>query len=222
MIEQSLLQMSENWGYYLLPKPHPCSPGYSGLVVGIRGQPTHRHYDPEWLLLRLRDQTDHNWTTLKLSPPIASERQVMVGRVTLGDRNNKRIEFYTFGATLETSYDLHWAVYVLRSLAPVLKITGSAHDVADQLATATDELIGRWQAKVGLKGESVIALLGRLSPEQLYLLCLQSLLQRYERLSALGDSYLRTYHMLVNEQQWFTARGQWQPVVGIGELFSQN
>jgi hypothetical protein len=36
MSEQSVLELMKNWGYYQLAKPHPDSPGYSGLLVAIR------------------------------------------------------------------------------------------------------------------------------------------------------------------------------------------
>jgi hypothetical protein len=36
MGEQSLLGLMKDWGYYLLPRSHPDSPGYSGLLVAIR------------------------------------------------------------------------------------------------------------------------------------------------------------------------------------------
>jgi hypothetical protein len=40
----------ENQGYYLLPKFHPHSPGYTGLLVAIRERPTGMHFDPESII----------------------------------------------------------------------------------------------------------------------------------------------------------------------------
>ena len=40
MDEQSLLELVENWGYYLFAKSHDSSPGYTRLLVAIRKQPT--------------------------------------------------------------------------------------------------------------------------------------------------------------------------------------
>ena len=58
----------ENWGYYLLPKSHWNSPGYTGLLVAIRADPSRMHYDPQSIRLRLRDKHgEATWMTFGLS-----------------------------------------------------------------------------------------------------------------------------------------------------------
>jgi hypothetical protein len=94
----SVLDEMEDWGYYLLPRAHLHSPGHTGLRIAIRGTPTKLHFDPELVRLRLRDKTGSaDWTTLELGSPDQGTRRVCPGRVTVRDRLDKRVHFFTFG-----------------------------------------------------------------------------------------------------------------------------
>ncbi|MDH4138431.1 MAG: hypothetical protein OEW09_17190, partial [Anaerolineae bacterium] len=150
MEEQSILQVMENWGYYLLPKPYPHSPGYTGLLVAIRKIPTEKHFDPQTIRLRLRDKYDQaKWTTLWLhSPqelPIKASVHVCPGEVMLRDRTDKRVDFFVFGGSLEAVSVPGETVYSLRSPAPILWLTDDPETVPDQLASETQVLIGELQ-----------------------------------------------------------------------------
>ena len=68
---QALAKLIKGRGFSLLPPPHPGSPGYSGLLVAIRKQPTGERFDPERLILPLRDNGGVDWwrKLSLLSPP---------------------------------------------------------------------------------------------------------------------------------------------------------
>lgn len=212
MIDSSLLQLIENWGYYLLPKTHPSSPGFGGLLVAIREQPTQMHFDPEMIELRYADQGDNTWTVLRMNTPVHGTRQILAGRVRVCDRLEKRIPFFTFGATLTASYDAREVIYALRSPAPVLQIDEGFNDAASQLSTEAEVLIGRWQAQYGRKEEGVNRLLAQLDPCALYQMSLDRLMRRYAEQPGLRVTRYGTYVTLRDECEWLKTNGQWQTV----------
>ena len=212
MIDSSLLQLIENWGYYLLPKTHPCSPGFGGLLVAIREQPTQMHFDPEMIEMRFADQGDSAWTVLRLNTSVHGTRQVLAGRVMVCDRLEKRIPFFTFGATLTASYGPHEVIYAVRSPAPVLQIDEGFNGAANQLSTEAEVLIGLWQAQYGRKEEGVNRLLARLDPCALYQMSLDRLMKRYAEQSGLRVTRYGTYVTLRDECEWLKTNGQWQTV----------
>jgi hypothetical protein len=150
MDKQSVLELMKDWGYYPLAKPHPDSPGYSGLLVAIRKEPTSKHFDVQMLRLRLRDEHGRakSRAFIWLSP-LEGTGHVCPGAVTLEDRSGKQVDFFTFGGALETTSGPGEIVYSLRSPAPVLELTTPEETVPDQLAIETEELLGRIGVKWG-------------------------------------------------------------------------
>ncbi len=93
MIEQSVLELMKNWGYYPLAKPHPGSPAYSGLLVAIRKEPTGKHFDSQTLHLRLRDEYGGaRWRILSWLSPLEGVGHVCPGMITLQDRSGKQVD----------------------------------------------------------------------------------------------------------------------------------
>jgi hypothetical protein len=220
MEEQSILHLMENWGYYLLPKSHPDSPGYTGLLVAIRKQPTEKHFDPQSMRLRLRDKYEQaKWTTLWLhSPvelPIKASIRACPGEVILRDRTDKRADFFVFGGSLEAVSVPGETVYSLRSPAPILQLTDDPESVPDQFASETEALIGELQVRWGSDEEGFALRLAQVDPFQFYLATLQSLIARYEREDhhALQDAFHEFYFALRNEKRWLEERRQWPAIL---------
>jgi hypothetical protein len=215
MEEQPILHLMENWGYYLLPKSHPDSPGYTGLLVAIRKKPTEKHFDPQTMRLRLRGEYNQaKWTTLGLhSPvelPIKASMHVCPGEVILRDRIDKRADFFTFGGSLEAVSVPGEAVYSLRSPAPVLQLTDDLESVPDQLASETEALIGELQVRWGADEEGFARRLAQVDPLQFYLATLQAILARYERdHHVLEETFHEFYLALRNEKRRLVERRQW-------------
>jgi len=229
MEEQSILHLMENWGYYLLPKSHPNSPGYTGLLVAIRKQPTEKHFDPQSMRLRLRDKYDKaKWTTLWLhSPaelPIKASIHVCSGEVMLRDRTDKRVDFFIFGGSLEAVAVPGETVYSLRSPAPILELTDDLESVPDQLASETEAFMGELEVRWGSDEEGFAHRLARVDPLQFYLATLQSLLARYEQdRHILQDTFHEFYLALRHEKGWLMERGQWPATLPtLGELLAPN
>ncbi len=217
MEEQSILQVMANWGYYLLPKPHPQSPGYTGLLVAIRKEPTGKHFDPQsmrvWLRLLHDEHEEVRWTTLWIdSPkelPIRGSIHVCPGRVVLRDRRDKRVSFFVFGGSLEAVSVSGETVYSLRSPAPILQISENLESVPDQLAFGTEELMGELQVKWGLDEEGFARRQAQVDPFQFYLAALHSILARYDQDRALQETFHEFHLALRNEKKWLMERGKW-------------
>ena len=210
MDEGSLLELMKDWGYYLLPQSHRDSLGYTGVLVAIREQPTGRHFDPKMLYLPLRDVTGvAKWTKLSWSSPPTDSNHVCPGRVILSDRFDKRIEFFTFGGSLEVTSGPGKMVYSLCSPALVLELTTQQETIPDQLACETESLMGRVKARWGLDDIGFNRRLAEVDPLQFYLASLQSIILQYERAPTLEEVYHECRDALLREKEWLVAKDLW-------------
>ena len=224
MSEQSVVHQMENWGYYLLPKQHPHSPGYSGLLVAIRETPTEMHFDPESMRLRLTDAHGAaDWTTQSLRWFFRGTRRVFPGRVILRDRIDKRVAFFAFGGSVEATHIPGEAVYSLRSPAPVLRLTGPPETTPDQLAFETEVALGELAARWIPNEDEFARRLAQMNPLQLYLASLHSILARYKQTFALREIFHDLYNALLAEKRWLMKTGQWPATpLSLEELLAPN
>lgn len=209
MSESSLLQVMEDWGYYLFPKTHPDCPGYPGLSIAIRKRPTQQHFDPEIIRLRLGDKHHvAQWTILGLQPPFTETRSACPGRVILLDRVGKSVHFFTFGGRLTVATTVEETAYSLCSPAPILKIVDEPWSISDQLAFEVETLLGKYQAAWGLDDGGFAQRLTQVDPLQFYLASLQRILQNYRQSFMLREHFTQFYQMLLKEKNWLAQAGQ--------------
>jgi hypothetical protein len=210
MDEQSVLELMKDWGYYPLAKPHPGSPGYSGLLVAIRKEPTSKHFDVQTLRLRLRDEYGRAKSrALIWLSPLEGTRHVCPGTVTLEDRSGKQVEFFTFGGTLETTSGSGEIVHSLRSPAPVLELTTPEETIPDQLAIETEELLGRIGVKWGEDEEGFNRRLAEVNALQFYVAAVASLLPHFEQAHVLEETHHEFVAMLHREREWLIEKSLW-------------
>jgi hypothetical protein len=199
-----------NWGYTFLDAPHPDSLGYSGLIVAIRERPTGQHFDPEAIHLHLCDATGGmRGTTLTWQSPRPASDRVCPCRVILADRFDQRVEFFTFGGSLEMSQRPDEAIYTLRSPAPVLEILGQEGNVPDQLAFETEALLSREAARWGKDDRGFEQRLAEIEPLQLYIAVLHFLLVRHKLIGEMEIVYPDLDDALFCERRWLKAKGLW-------------
>ena len=203
----------EQWGYYLLPKSHPESLGYTGLLVAVREKPTEMHFDPESLRIRFRHDNQAQWETHGLKPPFEKSRFVCPGRVILRDRKKKEVEFFTFGGSLQTLSVPAETVYSLRSPAPILAITDMLESPADQFAFDTEVMLARFEAKWGLNEEGFERRLAQVNATQFYLANFHAILLRYEKSRILREQHHHFYYMLLKEKKWLEDANEWPLVL---------
>ena len=210
MDKQSILHRMEHWGYYLLPKSHPASPGYTGLLVAIRETPTRAHFDPESIHLRIiEDDKDTYWATFRSEVLFQKPNHIVPGQVSLRDRIDRRVQFFTFGGSLEVVSIPGETVYSLRSPAPILDLNGSLESVADQLAFSTEAMIAKQEARWGLNEYEFLRRLAQMDPFELYLAFIHSILQRYQQSPDLRRSFYHFYAALIREKKWLLEVDQW-------------
>jgi len=223
MNEPSVFHQMENWGYYML-KPHRHSLGYAELLVAIREIPTGMHFDPELIRLRLQDEDDAaNWATFGLRSPFWGGRHVCPGLVILRDRVDKRVEFFVFGGSLEAASVSGETVYALRSPAPILALTEPPGSIPDQLASETEMMMGKLDARWGLNDEGFAQRLAQVDTLQFYLASLYSILARYKHSQALRETFHDLYDALLAERLRLMEAGQWPATpLGLDELLAPD
>jgi len=199
-----------NWGYSFLHAPHPDSLGYSGLVIAIREKPTGQHFDPEAIHLHLCNATGGmRGTTLTWQSPRPASDRVCPGRVILTDRRDRRVEFFTFGGSLEMSQGPAEVIYTLRSPAPVLEILGQEDRIPDQFAFETEALLSREAARWGRDDRGFEQRLARIEPLQLYMAVLHLLLLRHKQFEAMEIVHPDLDDALFRERRWLQAQRLW-------------
>lgn len=213
-----------DWGYYLLPKSHPDSPGFGGVAIAMRQTPTEQHFDPELIELRMIEQSEGTWTTLTFYSSLNGNKEVQPGRIIIIDRFEKHVEFFTFGAMVEEIRGLHDVVFVFTSDAPVLVVTGDTNDPGDQIASEADELLARRQAlqmRHVMPGMPVTV--HTQFAKNLYQTSLMETIQHYERVAMLKWARPRVYAALLHERARLISEGSWQTAAPpSANNFSQN
>ena len=210
MSAQAISQHLNNWGYQLFPESDHYSAGYNELDVVVREEPTNSHYDPESVRLQLRDRDGFaSWTTLELGSAFKESRHVCPGRVILRDRVDKRVQFFSFGGSLEASVKPGVVVYSLHSSAPVLGLNQPAQRVTDQFVFETEAIIGKLKADWVVDDAGFGRRLAQIDPLQFYLASVFSILVHLKDAPALQQSLSGLYAMLSRERAWLRETGQW-------------
>ncbi len=223
MEEQDVLQRMEDWGYLLLHKPHPRSPGYRQLLVALRRVPTEKHFDPSEVRLWLRDQYGvARLTTLALDPllkPLPEPRQVCPGMVTLYDRKEKRTDFFTFGGLLNAVFGSGEVVLSLRSPVPIIWLVEPA-DVATRLVAEVEASMAEISAKWGPDEEGYLRRLVAVDPLELYAASLGACLKRCEEHSTIREDDVELYDLVRDEQEWLLEIARRPMVSPLTELLA--
>jgi hypothetical protein len=210
MNEQAVFELIKNWGYYPLAKPHPGSPGHTGLLVAIRREPSGKHFDPQTLHLRLRDEYGGaGWKTLSWLSPLEGVGHACPGMITLQDQSGNLVEFFTFGGSLEMTSGPGEMIYSLSSPAPVLEMTTPEETVPDQLAAEVEELWARIEVKWGKEEKEFSRRLAEVDPLQFYLSALASILNHYEQVHVLEEAHHEFFVALRREREWLVEKHLW-------------
>lgn len=210
MSDRELIEQVKKWGYYSLPRADPQCPGCSGLLVAIRAHPTGRHFDPQTLHLRLRDEHGlARWRTLSWTLPLEGPAHLCPGRVTLHGHLGREADFFTFGGSVEVAFQADEHVYHLHSPAPFLELSRYQETAANQLAAEAELLMAEIEARWGRDELGFLRRLAEVDPLQFYLAFLRSTLVRYEQADRLQKVYGAFYDVLLRERGWFIAQGLW-------------
>ena len=207
---EHLVHQVENWGYYLLPRTNPHSPGHTGLLVAIRETPTRMHFDPESIKVQILDQDGTpEWATLHRKWRLWAPSRICAGRVILRDRLKKTVEFFTFGGMIESVSVPGETVYSLRSPAPVIDLTETSESPSDDFVFEVEALIGKLHAAWGKDDTGFGRHLGQTDPEQLYVASLYTVLVQLKQTQALREGHPELYTLLLEEKGWLKKANRW-------------
>lgn len=213
MTPNEILEQTADWGYRTLPRLHCECPGYSGLLVAVRARPTEAHYDPERLMVCVRDL--HGCAremTLSLKPPFLPSDHVCPGRIDIRDRTQKEVSFFTFGGTIEVVTAPDRTVYALTSPAPIVPLDLPIDAVSDQLALEADITLGRLTAQYGRDRREFSHRLAEVDPFTFYVAVMADLLTQLQESQALRRDHAALYRGLQNERAYLQSTGQWPAV----------
>lgn len=222
---QPVLNKLQHLGYYLLPRTHAHSPGHSGLLVFLyaRAAPD-AAFVPHAIHTRVlgHDHTIH-WTTFEASTPVSSVRTVAPGKFILRDLESNEVEFFLFGGALTAETIGSGCIFSLHSRAPVLMMSRTAHSIATHLAVEVEVLLAEQRALFYNAEQLFLKKLAEIDPFQLYVVCLQAILARYEQIAPLRDQYRDFYQALQREKTWLLETGQWtEPMTTLPALLKQK
>jgi hypothetical protein len=228
-----VLREMAHLGFATLLPVHPHCPGYRILAVALRHHPTYAHFDPERVTLSLYRSGDQpevvHW---QRQTPLRRPLPACPGPVVITDRVNKRVQFFTFGGTLQLVADGHepgTVYWVLTSPAPILPLH---HDLMpgqdDQLAAECEAFLARLDARERVAGEDLMARLAELDPLQRYAGCIVAITDEYQQTLRLRQAFPDLYRLLKQERAWLeTLPGApWKPLLqlvnpsgsGMGEV----
>lgn len=205
------LQDIHQWGY-VYDRPCPVAGvGYRRLVVAIRNQPTHRHYDPEQIDVPDREGDGRHQ---RISLHGAGVRAFGLGKIRLYDRFEKRKDFWAFGGTVTTMPLKDGTAYIFESDAPFLPIDQLHPDLNYHLAVELKALFGRVKADVHRQGLSFNQWSKSREPRAFYLASLASIDTALGQLPKLEPKRL---HLRRTVQKALAEAGKIQPVLSLDE-----
>jgi hypothetical protein len=197
------------WGFAVMQPLHQRSPGFRVLAVAMHPTPTYRHFDPETLLLPIIGLGDYmtevRWHRESVFlPPV----RVYPGSITVSDRVNKQVSFYSYGGALHAMHEAGgYTLYVLVSTAPILSLgTQPNLSAEEQLACSTEALMARLRATALRHGIELAPRLAAYDPLTRYAGAITSMLQGYRRSPLLSHSYPDFFALLKQESAWLAAQ----------------
>ncbi|MCB0019652.1 MAG: hypothetical protein KDE09_17800 [Anaerolineales bacterium] len=204
MSQLTFLQRLELLGYYPLPRAHPFSPGFSGLLTLLKQES--KGHEPESLQLYLLDWNGKaSLFDLRATgnPPHSST--VCPGRIIIRSQQKREVTFYTFGGSLEYESLPGETLVSIRSAAPILELTEDLPATANRLANETEALFARIETELQVNSAQLRTRLALAGAEPVYLAILRSLLP--EAMASLHPSEFSA--MLDGEQHWYAEANRW-------------
>ena len=129
-------------GYWFdAPSPSPLGHHHQ-LWIWLRPEPTERHYDPEVVECQVLSpwreidhlRIHHHW-------PRAEHYHFCLGWISLNDRKNRLMEFYSFGGELQITQHDHVTLCRFRSPGPILEM-GQTNNLAHIFVEEVESVLG--------------------------------------------------------------------------------
>ena len=198
-------------GYIFYPPDNPEHPGHPRLDVIIPEQPTYRHFDPQKVHFHVAHKTlgivqltvHHPWTLNKTY-------RVCGGRVTIVDRDDKRVEAFSLGGDLEIKTDAERTICTLVSPAPIFPLF-TTHDLSMWITDEIEILLAQRRAQWDPQHPHSFEMhLATVDPLTLYASCLQALHEKFAGITLTpGSLEYRGQHFVDAEIERLQKSNKW-------------
>ena len=189
------------------------------LDIHISSEPTNQHFDVLRVQFPVKTE-EGNIKLLKVTHPWYFEKvaQVGAGVVVMEDRNGKKEDAFTFGGQLTIDNQDEQAYCVLVSSAPILEISG-ATPLHMLFVEEVEILLAKNQAEYS-DHQAFEKRLNKADPLELYMACMEALLNKYEDYSQKTDEQYQFIVYLHSQKHRLEAAGLVRnPILRLDELF---
>jgi hypothetical protein len=213
MVQPTSVQQAKQWGYAVLSRHHPGSPGWAGLLAALCRMPAGAFFAPETVDLWIRDESGMaRVTRLAYTRRPRGASHVCPGRVVLHDRADERVYYFTFGGSLAVAAEGDPLVYMLESAAPILRLGDAADPIAGQVAIEAEAMLARTRARWGRDDAGFLRRLAHLEPPHLYAGTLKAMMSYLEQAPVLQSQAPALHGLIYRERRWLQKKGQWPAV----------
>jgi hypothetical protein len=197
-----------DWGF-LANADLPDRPGPAWLLVGLRDEPTLRHFDPEVIELWIHRETAGRRLDVTRDTKMPLEHDFSWGTVRIVDRLGISNEYVTFGGHLSAAEIGGATICVLSSPAPLLRRGGHSQP-ADTASFDLSAFFARLMIAIDYT-PGFEAAFGAASPPGRYAAFVGDFVARYAASAILQSGQPEAYRLLRAEQTRLKSRdpGAW-------------
>ena len=194
-------QEKQQLGFWFYPGEDPEAPGGNRLDILIKDKPTLLHFDPEKVILDVKEKGAYK-ERMKIMHPWDFEQsyEVVPGMIEIVDRKGKKEESFTFGAKLEIDGGESETKCVITSPAPILKMD-RVESMVEMLIEEVEILFAERSASMLAEHRTFEEHLIRANPLQLYIACIQSLIERFDRLKSKGNVRIQDFSNFLHQER---------------------
>ena len=194
-------QEKQQLGFWFYPGEDPDAPGGNRLDILIKEEPTLLHFDPEKVILDVKEKGASK-ERLKIMHPWDFEKSydVVPGMIEIVDRKGKKEECFTFGAKLEIECSESETKCVITSPAPILEMD-RVKSMVGMFIEEVEILFAERSASLLTEHRTYQEHLIRANPLHLYIACIQSLIEKYDRLKMKGDVLIKDFSDFLHQER---------------------
>lgn len=203
--------MSQELGYYFHPAQHLGQAGHPQLDINIYDQPTGQHFDPIRLTVAVVG-SDGQPSHLNISHPWTGEKEMHLcaGRLKLYDHQDRVVEAFSLGATLNIERQQSHTNCQLTSPAPIISLVDT-QAMATTLVSEFESLLARRKAEWTGSEDEFEKKLAQIEPFDLFVAGLETIKQRLEAAPSRlhGQRYQQASRLINHAIQAIQANGKW-------------
>jgi hypothetical protein len=155
--------------------------------VILRREPTHEHFDPEKIHLKVNSHRSVQLLDIQHPWRQTGESQLCPGHIRIIDRFHKFIDLFSFGGSVQITAVSHKTTCAFTSPAPFLDLT-AGHTLCILFANEVDVLLAQQRARLNPRIPTEFdSKLADLDPLAFYVSCLQTLRKKFADTTIYSD-----------------------------------